>query len=314
MPTLTDPRARARPAERRKREIERAVLRTLVYSDLFDFPLTAAEMATYLFDFGASEAAVTAAARGCVDVVELDGYFCLRGRQAIVAGRLRRRPENARQWRKARHYAALLAALPFIRMVSVTGSLAPGNSRPGDDIDLLLVTAPGRLWLARLLVLTVVRGARLLGDELCPNFLLAETSLAIDGSAFPAYYARELSQMVPLFGAEAYAALRLANGWTAALLPNANHVVRRDVPCRPGRPVAAAKRWAEAVLGSRPFDRLEALEGRRKAARLVERQRREGGVLECSSQRCRGHFGRYAERMMELFELRCAALAEISAV
>ena len=300
-------RSESRPGVRTK-VLEGAVLKTLVYSDLFDFPLTAGELSTYLFDVGASESDVVEAARQCPDVVERDGHFCLRGRQHLVAERQRRYAENGKLWLKARRYGSMVAAIPFVRMVAVTGSLAPGNSRPGDDIDLLLVVAPGRLWLSRLLVLALVRAVRLIGDELCPNFLLSEGRLQIDGSAFPAYYARELSQMTPLFGADTYRALRLTNGWTVQLLPNSNHVLRAKVANWPHGIAGLVKRAAEAVLALRIFDAFEALERRRKVARLLARHTRESGIVEFSDDRCRGHFGAYVERMMAVYEIRCGAI------
>jgi hypothetical protein len=296
----------------RSQALRGAVLKTLIYSDLFDFPLTAGELSTYLFDIGAGEDEVVQAARGCPDVVELDGHFCLRGRQHLVAERQRRQSENERLWIKASRYGSIVAAMPFVRMVAVTGSLAPGNSRPGDDIDLLLVVGRKRLWLCRLLVLALVRALRLLGDELCPNFMLAESRLEIDGSVFPAYYARELSQMAPLFGSEAYRALRLANGWTARLIPNSNHVVRADIADWPKGVPGVLKRLGEAVLSVRIFDVFEAVERRRKVARLLARHARESGIVEFSEDRCRGHFGAYVERMMAVFEIRCAAIVRDS--
>ena len=290
------------------RALQTAVRKSLIYSDLFDFPLTAGELSTYLFDVAGGVEGVLQAARACTDIVEVDGYFCLRGRQHLVAQRQLRRVDNQRLWIKARRYGAIVAALPFVRMVAVTGSLAPGNARPGDDIDLLLVVRPGRLWLCRLLVLALVRLLRLLGDELCPNFVLAEGRLDIDGSAFPAYYARELSHMEPLFGGDVYRALRLANGWTARLLPNSNHVVRSNLADWPAGLAGVLKRVGEAVLSLHGFDGLEALERRRKVARLLARHAQERGIVEFSEDRCRGHFGSCIERMMAVFEIRCAAL------
>ena len=296
------------PAAARAGVLQAAVRKTLAYSDLFDFPLTLEELCTYLFDAGADEQEVLAAARACPDVAELDGWFCLRGRGHLAGERRRREPNSRRLWRRARRYAAIVACLPFVRMVAVTGSLAPGNARAGDDIDLLLVAAPGRLWLCRLMVLALVRLVRLLGDELCPNFLLAGDRLEIDGSAFPAYYARELTQMVPLFGARTYQALRLANGWTSRLLPNSNHVVRANLADWPSGFGGRFKRAAEALLSRPMFDCMEVFERRRKIAKLLARHSRERGIVEFTADRCRGHFGPYVERMMTLFELRCAAL------
>ncbi len=284
------------------------MLKTLLYSDLFDFPLSKQELCTYLFDLGAGEAEVLESAHCCADVMEVDGYVCLKGRQHLVAERKLREAANQRLWAKARRYAGLVASIPFVRLVAVTGSLAPGNAGPRDDIDFLLVIAPGRLWLTRLLVLTLVRAVRLLGDELCPNFMLSESRMEINGSAFPAYYARELSQMAPLFGANAYQALRLANGWTMRLMPNSNHVVRDDLANWPPGLAGLAKRAGETILSRPLFDWAEVLERRRKIPRLLARHARERGIVEFMEDRCRGHFGSYVERMMAVFEERCAAL------
>jgi predicted nucleotidyltransferase len=56
--------------------------------------------------------------------------------------------------------------LPFVRMVAVTGALAKDNVGQRVDIDLLIVAAPGRIWVCRRFLILAVRVARLLGDEL----------------------------------------------------------------------------------------------------------------------------------------------------
>ena len=69
-------------------------------------------------------------------------------------------------------------------MIAVTGSLAMNNYGPGADIDYLVVTTPGRVWIARLLLVALVRFARLSGVELCPNFILSTEVLCLHEQTF----------------------------------------------------------------------------------------------------------------------------------
>ena len=71
-----------------------AVLRTLLYADIFDYPLTPAEIQHYLIETRASRAAVLDALENCAwlaaRITHSQGYVTLAGRQAIGALRAER--------------------------------------------------------------------------------------------------------------------------------------------------------------------------------------------------------------------------------
>ena len=103
-------------------------------------------------------------------------------------------------WPPALSYGAWLARLPFVRMVALTGALAMRNaSADDDDLDYVLVTAPGRVWLARAFAIVLVRLAKRRGVVVCPNYVLAESALAQDKHDL--FMAHEVAQMVPIYGA-----------------------------------------------------------------------------------------------------------------
>src|SRR5207244_5456203 len=106
-----------------------------------------------------------------------DGFYTLPGRESLVAVRHRRAAIAARLWPAALAYARVIAGLPFVRMVAVTGSLAWHNVDDGGNIDYLIVTAPDHLWVCRWLTAALNRAARLEGARICPHYVITTRSL-----------------------------------------------------------------------------------------------------------------------------------------
>src|SRR5262245_51371862 len=126
--------------------VERAAIRAIAYADVFDYPLHATEVHHFLHGVAATRAATTASLDRCIGasgrLTCRNDFYTLRGREDLVELR-RRRAEHARGlWPVAVWYGRLIARLPFVRMVSVTGSLAWDNADAGGDIDYLVVTEP----------------------------------------------------------------------------------------------------------------------------------------------------------------------------
>jgi len=270
---------------------QRAIFRVVAYGDVFDFPMTPEEIQRAL-PVQASLSDVAAALTDCTRsglLSTAEPYYVLAGREALVATRDRRAIASSSLMRRADRYGSLIARLPFVRMVAVTGSLAAANAEADDDIDYLIVTAKGRLWLARGLTIFVVRLAKLRGLTLCPNYMLSETALALDER--DAYTARELAQMRLVSGRDVYLRMLAENGWCTELIPNwtpgANDAVEA------GSIVARLGEW---LLGGRLGDALERLLLRRKGGELRDRA---GGNREVlfSEDVCKGHFEAHRARL-----------------
>jgi hypothetical protein len=277
----------------------RSIFHTLAYSDVFDYPLTAAEVYCYLTSVSASLEEVAQALADETLFARVGDYFTLRGREAIVDVRKRRSEIAKRLWPKARHYGRILAGLPFVRMVAVTGSLAMDNTDEGRDIDYMIVTATGHLWTGRLLSLVVARFARLEGVSLCPNYLV--TTNALEFTERSLYVAHELAQMIPLAGMETYREICRLNSWIAGYLPNV--CVMPDPP-RQIQPVQSAiQRVLEALLSLPVGTWLENWEMQRKIARL---RRQQSASLESyfSADVCKGHIDRHGETAATAFAVR----------
>ncbi len=288
--------------------LERAIVATVAYADVFDFPLSMAEIQRYLIGQAASAADIDDALTNSPLIPnfldKLQGYYTLAGRKELVDLRRQRQDRAQALWAEALFHGRRISRLPFVRMVAVTGSLAVDNADEAADVDLMIVTAPGRLWLCRALIIAVVRLAAARGVSLCPNYIVALNALELTEQNL--YAARELTQMIPLAGLLTYERLRLANSWTGRFLPNADGPPRTlaDPRERMGR----VQRGLEAVLSWPPFGWLERWEMRRKIQRL-NRAGQDHGEAAYASGWCKGHVDQHQQRALEAFQQRLEAQA-----
>src|SRR6185503_308019 len=195
-----------------------AVLQTVTYSDIFDYPLTAREVHRYLTGVKATFEEVALSLETGI-LGRVGEYFTLPGREAISDIRLQREKRSRELLPTAIRYGRILGGLPYIRMVALTGSLAVLNVSKNADFDYMLVTSPGRVWTARAFAVAFGRVMRLFGHRICVNLLVSEHTLPWERHDL--YTAREICQMIPVTGVNVYQRLRVENAWTEDVLPNA---------------------------------------------------------------------------------------------
>ena len=213
--------------------MSKAILRTLAYSDIFDYPLTAPEVAKYLI----SDTEVT------VDTIQDNlliltdskriytdgGFYFLKKREKIVEIRKEREKRSGQKLIIAQRTAEKLKIIPFIKMIGITGALAMNNCQENDDIDLLIVTGANSLWLTRFLVILL---SPLLGikrrkpkektikNKICFNLFLDENYLKIEPENL--FLAHEICQVKPIFDKDnTYNRFIKGNKWVFNFLPNA---------------------------------------------------------------------------------------------
>ena len=273
-------------------QITRAILKTVLYSDIFDYPLTPDEIAHYLIDAPGSKSQVLDILRDPARldgrISQVDGFVTLPGRESTVAGRRLRSEISQRAWRKARFYARILGHLPFVRMVAITGALAMDNSKERDDVDILLVTAPRRVWLARAMSLLLVYAGKLTPKTLCPNYVISEEILRLEPRTV--YVAHEFVQMVPLYGFETHQKMRAVNPWIQQMLPNAITPLHWEPEYRPGRIGRCIKGFMERLLAGRIGERLDVWEMKRKIRKFAARAALAHGSVIFDRNQVKGHF------------------------
>jgi hypothetical protein len=286
-----------------------AILHTLVYADLFDYPLRAKEIHRYLSGHAASLSAVEEVLQQNDRLGEHVGaaspFWFLAGREHLVRLRREREAFSNLLWREAMRYGRMMAAIPFVRMVSITGSLAMNNvSSPDDDIDLLIVAAENRVWLARGMAILIVHFARRFGVELCPNYVVAENRLEL---AEPSLYtAHEIAQLIPVSGLETYHRILACNAWSASYLPNISPRLARVR--EPGTVVRLGQQVLEATLSGRLGDAVEARERELKIPRLRQIAKQRGGRgATYAPDLCKGHADDHSAIVYQRFVARLAS-------
>jgi predicted nucleotidyltransferase len=190
------------------------LLDALIYGDVFDCAVTLDELWRY------GRAAVDREElRGRLAddrlVFERDGLYCLADRPELLERRAQRARKARQLERRARRVARVLRHAPFVRGLALSGSAAAGDAGDGDDVDLFVTVAPGRLGSA----FVVLGGlSRLVGRRFfCPNYYACEDSLTLGPATL--YLARELAQARPFVGDGA--AVWRANPWLSETFPNA---------------------------------------------------------------------------------------------
>ncbi len=208
---------------------ELAVIKTVAYADIFNFPLTFSELFTYLIAPLAVDRSILQAksdslvGRGII--TSRQGYYYLPGRDDLVPLRQSRVTCAKKKWLKAAFWGRLFKVLPWLKLVGVSGALAMDNSDENDDIDLVFITAERRLWLTRLLVVLLFkitgqyRKTGRIEDRFCPNLFISEE--AIGSFKRNLYVAHEVAQMRPVWDREnLYLRFLSANNWVGSFLPH----------------------------------------------------------------------------------------------
>lgn len=282
-------------------KILQSVFHTLAYADVFDYPLSAHEVYRYLASTKASFEEVAQALTDGTRFTRVGDYFTLRGREGIVETRKQRAEIAARLWVKAARYGRIIASLPFVRMVAVTGSLSMNNTDEDKDVDYMIVTAPNRLWTCRALSLLIARLASLEGVSLCPNYLVTTNALMLTERSL--YVAHELAQMIPLSGMDIYQEMFRLNDWIYEHLPNVKGAPELVLGVKQKNRRSFVQRMLERLFNLPLGSWFEQWERNRKIAKLT-REQSSSFESYFSTDVCKGHVDKHGEHVATALAVR----------
>ena len=203
-------------------EAERAVLCTLLYFDIFRYPLTAREILNFceIPDLSYDEVCRTLTALEQKHIVfPIGKYYSLWNSEDDVARRRIGNELAAKRMKTARFFSRIISSFPFVRSVMLSGSLSKNYMDEKSDIDYFIVTAPGRVWLTRGL-LALFKRVFLFNSHrnFCTNYLIASDALEISEKNI--YTAVETVTLIPVYGKEVWRKFVETNIWALSFLPN----------------------------------------------------------------------------------------------
>ena len=211
-------------------ELKKAVLSTLAYADIFDYPLKKEEIWRFLLsDIRYQILDVSKGLKELPEVSQKNNFYFLKEREHLVLLRKKRERWSRKKLKIAKQVARCLKLIPTIKMVAVTGALAMENSNENDDIDLLIITSKSRLWLTRLLAVLLVEliakrrhpADKEVKDKICLNMFLDEGHLEVPKKEQDLFSSHEVCQLKVLWDKNGiYQKFLKANLWSKKFLPN----------------------------------------------------------------------------------------------
>ena len=202
-------------------QVEAGVIRTLLYFDIFHYPLTLEEMIKFHPEKSSRTDIINAISylRNNLIVFKLDNFYSLHPDNAFAQRRKAGNQLAKKRLQTAKKFSWLISKFPFVRAIMLSGSLSKDYMEVTSDIDYFIITEPGRLWLTRGL-LALFKRLFLLNSHkfFCTNYLIDSQSLEIEEKNI--YTAMETTTLIPVYGKELYEKFITKNQWTKNHLPN----------------------------------------------------------------------------------------------
>lgn len=213
--------------KRNNSALKTAIIKAIVFFDLFGRPLAAEELRRYCgVKCGLDELRKTVS-NGAAGAGTLNGFYFLKGREEIVNQRSVQNELARKKYNLALRAAKILRFAGGIKMIAVCNNF---SYRDDSDVDLFIILERGRMWLARFLITAVLHIFKLrrhgdyIAGRICLSFYISEEKMNIAEIALQPsdpYLYYWLAILRPIYGYDCYDKFFNANGWLKEFLPNA---------------------------------------------------------------------------------------------
>ncbi|OGC46516.1 hypothetical protein A2V49_00505 [candidate division WWE3 bacterium RBG_19FT_COMBO_34_6] len=196
------------PRERAKeKSCDLSIQQTLSYSSLFKYPMSFYQLSMFLisrkeYDFQFFIKSLRRLVKK-KHIKAIRAKFFLSGIRP-VSWELRDK-YSEELVKDSYRYLTLLKAVPWIKLVAITGSVAANNAVKDDDIDVFIITDKSRLWLSRFFVYLILKNINKYAQggegnrKFCCNLMVDDSATRWPKNKQNIFVAREILGMVPIF-------------------------------------------------------------------------------------------------------------------
>lgn len=203
--------------------LKSSVLKTLLYYDIFSHPLKGEEIFTFLPQNSVTRDEVnrflSETSQAGSEYAEQNGYYYIKPNAEFVSQRIDKEEYSKGMWNTTRFVTHIIKRFPFVRCIMVTGTLSKNSSDKTSDLDFMIITAPGRLWVART-SLMLFKKIFLLNSKkyFCLNYFITEDNLGITERNI--FTATEIATIKATYNEQLMAAFLEKNKWIKEFFPN----------------------------------------------------------------------------------------------
>ncbi len=202
--------------------IKKDILATLIYFDLFDYPLRKSEIFIFLGhcdNFHEFELELNNLINESA-IFKIGDFYSLYNNYELAVRRYKGNEKASIMLRKAEKAASVISSFPFVKGVAVSGSLSKYFADDKTDIDFFIVTATNRLWITRTFLHIFKKLTYLFNmqDLFCMNYFVDESDPRILEKNI--YTATEIATILPLRGSSTFDIFFKVNNWAQTFFPN----------------------------------------------------------------------------------------------
>lgn len=209
-----------------------SILKTLLYSDIFDYPLSKEEIWKFLISKNKEDK------QSFLKYLSLknnsfdykSNLYFIKGRIEIIKKRQEKEKYSLEKIKFAKKIIQKISLIPTVYFIGISGALAMKNSDKDDDIDLFVITARNSVWTTRLMIVIVLNFLRVyrkrneenVSNKICLNMLVDNSTLSFSKDRNDLYTAHEIAQIMPIVNKnKTYERFINSNIWIKDFLPNA---------------------------------------------------------------------------------------------